>query len=354
MKAKSKPKAKVKEEKPKPELDEILTISKGDEGRAMLQLRKEPAEVKVEEEAPAQKEEKTEKVFRLPKKPKSIIPTKAPKAAAVKSVKKAPKIKMPKKVAKKFSEPVAKKEKPVYVEKPFEAPSLKDNFIFGSDVSAVVSESKKEAQPEKRLAPLETSKQAVAEAALFLSPKPLMIDELARIMGVSSLGYVKETLEKLAKDYESRGIEIVSSPAGWEMQVKPGYLNSVAHLAPYADLSEGPKRALALILFKEPLKQSDLIKMQGNKVYDYLKHLDKLGMIKREPYGRTKLLSLTKEFERYFGEEKEAVKARLAQELANVKVADSVDKTVKMERKQMTVEEAAKKFKIDVDLSAEE
>jgi segregation and condensation protein B len=349
MKSKSKPKQKEKpsaQEQPKPAIDEILTISR-DEGRATLELKKDDApkdDIKTEPaQAPA---EKKEPVFRLPKKPKSIIPTKAPKQTSRNQLRwcapspertrlrqlpasqAAGKL-LPAKIAKPAKKTkTAKKAR--QQEKPFNAPALKDSFMFSGEVAA---ESRKEARlvppencsrPEVWRMPAEASKQAVAEAALFLSPKPLMLDELARIMGVSSLGYVKETLEKLAKDYEGRGLEIVSSPAGWEMQVRPQHLGPVAHLAPYADLSEGQKRTLALILFKEPLKQSDLIKMQGNKVYDYLRNLEKLGMIARKPHGRTKLLSLTKEFERYFGEEKSRVKERLSQELANVRMPESV------------------------------
>ncbi len=266
-----------------PGIDEIITISR-DSGKPRLEMKRAEDEAVPKGEAKVgQAEEKKERAFRLPKKPESKIQTRKPRADILK-------------------EAIAE-----------EKHAAKKKETKNKTVSDNVSEPKTDAP---RTAPLSESKAALAEAALFLSPKPLMLDELARIMGVNSLGYVKETLERLSKDYEGSGIEVVSSAAGWEMQVRPQYLSSVAHLAPYADLSEGPKRALALILFKEPLKQSDLIKMQGNKVYAYLKVLERLGMIRRGPCGRTKKLTLTKEFERYFGEEKAKIKERLGQELA--------------------------------------
>jgi len=289
MKSKNKSKSKQKQaaaKKHKPEaqpassIDEIITISR-DSGKPRLELRKTEDEAVMRDEpnAGARPEQPAEKKFRLPKKSESIIPTRKPKAELQKES--APEVKQ-----------IQKKEKHTLVGSP------EPKHIFSSSP-----------------APLSESKSALAEAALFLSPKPLMLDELARIMGVNSLGYVKESLDRLSKDYEGSGIEVVSSAAGWEMQVRPQYLGSVAHLAPYANISEGPKRALALILFKEPLRQSDLIKMQGNKVYEYLKVLERMGMIRREPLGRTKKLTLTKEFERYFGEEKDAIKQRLAEEI---------------------------------------
>ncbi len=149
------------------------------------------------------------------------------------------------------------------------------------------------------------------EAALFISPRPLMINELGKISGVHSLGHVKEILEELQREYSGRGMEIVSTPNGWEMQVPTSLLPRVSHLTPHSDLSGGQKRTLALVAYKEPVKQSDIIKIQGNKAYSYIKDLVKRGLIKSEKKGHTKILSLTPEFERYFGESRESVKERL-------------------------------------------
>ena len=44
------------------------------------------------------------------------------------------------------------------------------------------------------------SHEKIIEAALFMSAKPLMLDDLGKIIGVNSLGYVKSLLEKLQKD----------------------------------------------------------------------------------------------------------------------------------------------------------
>jgi segregation and condensation protein B len=155
------------------------------------------------------------------------------------------------------------------------------------------------------------TQEKILEAALFMSARPLMLDELGKILGVNSLGYVKELLEKLQKDYALRGMDIVNTPQGWTMQVKPELLSKVAHLTPYSDISEGSKRALAIIAYKEPVQQSEIIKIQGNKAYSYLKDLRKRNLINMEKKGRTKQITLTGEFERYFGEEKEKIKERL-------------------------------------------
>lgn len=151
----------------------------------------------------------------------------------------------------------------------------------------------------------------VIEAALFMTQKPLDLQELAKISGLNSLGFLKETLEGLQKEYEGRALHIVQVGEGWQMQVRPELLHHVAGLTPHQDLPEGPKRSLALILYKEPVKQSDIIKTQGNKAYAYIKTLQKRGLIKSELKGHTKILTVTKDIENYFGQPKEKIKEQL-------------------------------------------
>lgn len=158
--------------------------------------------------------------------------------------------------------------------------------------------------------PMEQKK--LLEAALFASPKPLDLNELGKIAGISSLGYLKDVLEELRKEYEGRGIEIVQTPEGWSMQVTPAMLPQVSHLTPSADLSEGCKRTLALVLYKEPARQSEIIAIQGNKAYGYIRELQKRSLIRAEKQGHTKILKVTQEFERYFGESKDTIRRLLS------------------------------------------
>lgn len=152
------------------------------------------------------------------------------------------------------------------------------------------------------------------EAALFVSTRPLMLNELSKISGLHSLGYLKDLMEELVKEYSERGIMIVNTPQGWEMQVNKEVLPVVAHLNKHADIPEGSKRTLALVVYKEPVMQAEIIKIQGNKAYAYIKDLKRRGLILVEKKGRTKILKLTKEFEDYFGQDKESIKEQLRKE----------------------------------------
>ncbi|MBI4163420.1 MAG: SMC-Scp complex subunit ScpB [Candidatus Aenigmarchaeota archaeon] len=198
-------------------------------------------------------------------------------------------------------------------------------------------------QEKPQLLDQQNSAKSLIEAALFMSPNPLSMDELMRISSIGSLGLLKKEIETLQQEYSGRGIEVVETPQGWQMQVKQELLPKVANLTPYSDLSEGSKRTLAVVIYKEPIKQSDLVKMQGNKLYVYVKELEKRGLIKSERVGHTKILKVTNEFEKYFGESKESVKERIQTSLEGFSVAPETQQENKVENKIDTHEAKPKK-----------
>ena len=65
------------------------------------------------------------------------------------------------------------------------------------------------------------------EAALLMSPEPLSLEMLSRIAGVHSLGYLRETLAGLERDYAERGFHLVESGDGWAFQVDREFLPSI-------------------------------------------------------------------------------------------------------------------------------
>ena len=156
-------------------------------------------------------------------------------------------------------------------------------------------------------------KKALIEAALFMSSNPLTLKELAKITGTSSEERLKDVMDELRQDYEdqSKGFELTSLGDAYHFRVKQPYLDKVAKLTPHADLSDGMLRTLGLVTLKQPVSQSYVVKVQGNKAYDYIKNLQKRGLIKTEKSGKTKLITTTKEFEKYFGRSVEEIKRTL-------------------------------------------
>ncbi|MEM7818692.1 MAG: SMC-Scp complex subunit ScpB [Candidatus Aenigmatarchaeota archaeon] len=162
---------------------------------------------------------------------------------------------------------------------------------------------------------------ALLEAALFVSDKPLSLEKLSKVVGIGSEEEVKKLLEELKKELskEERGIELVETPEGFELRVKKEYREKVAKLAPFADLSNGMMRTLAIVAVKQPIKQSLIVKYQGNKAYGYVEALEKKGLIKTEKAGRTKIITTTPEFERYFGKSTEELKKILEEKVLREK-----------------------------------
>ena len=153
---------------------------------------------------------------------------------------------------------------------------------------------------------------ALIEALLFVSTKPLSIKTICKISGLKE-DDVRKLIKELMLEYEKdeHGIMIIESPEGYEIVLKPEYRTKAKYVAPFSDLSEGMKRTLAIVAIKQPIKQSVIVRYQGNKAYDYIKALEKKGLIKTEKFGRTKIVSLTENFERYFGKSVEEIKKEL-------------------------------------------
>lgn len=143
------------------------------------------------------------------------------------------------------------------------------------------------------------------EAALFMSNDPLTVKDISKILKAHQ-DSVHEVLNEMKKEYESqeKGMYILETSIGYQMKVKPEYSSLVKTLTPYQDLSRGLLRVLALVAYKQPITQSEIVKVIGNRAYDYVKKLEQKGLIRTIKHGRTKALVATKEFANYFGLEK--------------------------------------------------
>ena len=142
----------------------------------------------------------------------------------------------------------------------------------------------------------------VAEAALFMSTEPLSITRLSRIMGVE-LAETISIMDELRKEFNSRNssLEIVKTSEGlYRMQVRHEFLPRVKDLAVTVDLPKALIRTLSLIAFKQPIKQSEVAKIRGNKAYEQIDELERQGFIRKAKKGHTYILETTRKFEEYF------------------------------------------------------
>jgi len=142
---------------------------------------------------------------------------------------------------------------------------------------------------------------AVIEAALFAAGKALSLRELSDLSGLHP-EEVRALADDLVREYGCRdcGMEIRSFEDRYVMQVRGGLAAQVRSVAP-KELEAPLIRTLAIIAYKQPMKQSELAEIRGNKSYDHVHKLEELGLISAVKKGRTKVLTTTKGFADYFG-----------------------------------------------------
>ena len=77
-----------------------------------------------------------------------------------------------------------------------------------------------------------------------------------------------------------------------------------------SELDRPTQETLAIIAYKNPALQSDVIKVRGNKAYDHIKFLKGDNFITSEKNGRTRLLKLTQKFFDYFDVVEDSLKLK--------------------------------------------
>ena len=148
----------------------------------------------------------------------------------------------------------------------------------------------------------ETENLKKIEAALFLSARYLTLKELVLLTDINPL-MLKELIDKLSEKYntEESAIEIIKKENMWKMDVKQDYVHMVNKLATgTSEFTKAEQETLAVIAYKQPVKQSVIIKIRGNKAYDHVKHFSDIGLVQAKRMGHTKELRLSDDFFDYF------------------------------------------------------
>jgi len=143
--------------------------------------------------------------------------------------------------------------------------------------------------------------ESVIEAELFSAAKPVTVTELTYTSGLDART-VRSALSKLMEDYnEGDGaIEISKMGPRYAMQVKKEYTDYASKLADLKIPKDLLKTA-SLIAYYQPVLQSKLFDLIGNKVYDHVKQLDDLGLVRTRPKKKSVELTTTKKFIETFG-----------------------------------------------------
>ncbi|MCX6773251.1 MAG: SMC-Scp complex subunit ScpB [Candidatus Micrarchaeota archaeon] len=150
----------------------------------------------------------------------------------------------------------------------------------------------------------DSENERIIEAALFISSRPLSLQELGKLIGVAAPGFVEQRLKNLQEDYNNikSSIEIAEEGGKYFMRLRSQYVRYVKDFAQAAELSKHALRTLAYIAKSEGITKHQLFLKIGGGIYDDVNELLEKDFITQKKAGRTKSLTTTAKFRSYFQE----------------------------------------------------
>lgn len=172
------------------------------------------------------------------------------------------------------------------------------------------------------------------EAVLFTTGRFLSLEDISKLSGIGSVGLLNNLLLELKRDYEDKkcALEITNQGEKWKLNIKKDYLYLTENLLTDSELDKPTQETLAVIAYKSPAKQWEVVKIRGNKAYDHIKILKELDFITSEPLGRSRLLKLTQKFYDYFDVVADQLKVKM-KEVEKDNAANDISWTDEPEKK---------------------
>lgn len=160
------------------------------------------------------------------------------------------------------------------------------------------------------------NEKGLIEALIFVSEKPISLEKLSQISGIEK-EKIRKIVDELIEFYSKRegGIELVELPSGFEFRIKSEFKEFASKIAPLKELTPGMMKTLGIVIAEGPVKQSTIVRYQGNKAYGYIKALEEKGLVKTEKFGRTKIVKPSNFIEKYFGMSLEEIKKEIEKKI---------------------------------------
>lgn len=185
-----------------------------------------------------------------------------------------------------------------------------------------------------------------AEAVLFAAGNKIEIGEIARLCK-TDINSLKKALKELKKDYDEKDSGLMISEEGnfWKFTVREAYMDLVQQINPHTELNKTTIETLAVIAWKAPILQSDVIKTRTNKAYDHIKELVDSGFLIKQRHGRSYMLKLSQRFFEYFDlKNKKDIKEKF-KDFADI----NEEEIKKAKEERLKKEEEAKKAKEEAE-----
>ena len=182
------------------------------------------------------------------------------------------------------------------------------------------------------------------EAILFAVGKEITSERIASLCSLV-MPETEKILNALLAEYETQdnALRLVRKDQGWKLMVKDEFIPLVSSIVTSMELDRPLMETLAVIAWKYPLVQSEIIKLRGSGAYEHMKLLEEQNFIAKEKHGRTFKVKLTPKFFEYFdlpsAEAKQAflskVPANILKEAEEVnKEADEVERLIAQDEKE--------------------
>lgn len=151
------------------------------------------------------------------------------------------------------------------------------------------------------------------EAVLFTVGRFLTPEDIANILRIDPQ-IIKDALKEIKQEYSQKdsALEILEEDNKYRMHIKSEYLPLVKDLMPETELDRPTLLTLSVIAYKQPVLQSEVVKIRGNSTYDHVKILTDFGFITSDRSGVSRLIKLTPKFYDYFDTSREKIKQKLA------------------------------------------
>jgi segregation and condensation protein B len=149
----------------------------------------------------------------------------------------------------------------------------------------------------------------IVESLLFVADEPLTIERLKQIITGAETKALREALEELMVDYETRKGGFYLSPVagGYQIRTRPEYTEWIKRLLQPKPqrLSKAALETLAIVAYKQPVIRADIEQLRGVDCGGVLRVLLERKFIRvlgrKEIPGRPLIYATTKRFLEVFG-----------------------------------------------------
>jgi len=169
------------------------------------------------------------------------------------------------------------------------------------------------------------------EAILFAVGKEISTERVASLCELDAKK-TEKLIKELQSDYASQdnSLQITQKENSWKLTVEDQFIPLVSSIVSSTELERPLMDTLAVIAWRYPVVQSEVIKLRSAAAYEHMKALMEQGFIAKEKFGRTFKIKLTPKFFAYFdlpsAEAKDAFLKQIPEEI--LREAEEINKEI--------------------------